>query len=151
MSWWTLCTSSRLSANQHINSWIYILGCQLFRISLHLWLLGKHDTSTTNKSSFECQWMKQGKKTTRDTRKIASCIWNINHYNYIIKPQKNAKNLRARNARASTSALADQQPTSTACRSLLLLRLDSDCRHSACTRTYPLQGHPVLRSIHHSF
>ena len=41
--------------------------------------------------------MKQGKKTTRDTRKIASCIWNINHYNYIIKPQKNAKNLRARN------------------------------------------------------
>ena len=97
MSWWTLCTSSRLSANQHINSWIYILGWQLFRISLHLWLLGKHDTSTTNKSSFECQWMKQGKKTTRDTRKIASCIWNINHYNYIIKPQKNAKNLRARN------------------------------------------------------
>ena len=103
MSWWTLCTSSRLSANQHINSWIYILGCQLFRISLHLWLLGKHDTSTTNKSSFECQWMKQGKKTTRDTRKIASCIWNINHYNYIIKPQKIPK-IYARATRAQSTS-----------------------------------------------
>ena len=53
--------------------------------------------------------------------------------------------------RCLVHAPADRQSNSTACRSLLLLRLDSDCRHSASTRTYPLQGHPVLRSIHHSF
>jgi len=42
--------------------------------SLHLWLSGKHNASHTIKSTFECQWVKQSKKTKGDTRKLGLAI-----------------------------------------------------------------------------